>query len=215
MQPTKVRNPRRGTHEARFRVGENRGTVVKYGMATWRNSSIRYGIIAQLLHWLMAGLILVQLLVGRYAAGLDPGIERLVWMSRHKSLGITILALMLLRLGWRLSSPPPPLPSTMPGWERRTAQLTHLCMYALLIIAPVVGWLSASAYGLSINWFGMLLLPDLVAKNPALADELVALHRVLVYTLAGLLLVHIAAALRHALIRRDGLFSRMLPDFSE
>lgn len=157
----------------------------------------------------MAILVVAQIPVGVYAADLPLGIQRLVWISHHKSIGITILALMLMRLVWRWMCPPPGLPATMPRWQRRTAWLTHWALYVLLIGAAMVGWLSVSAYGLSINWFGYGVVPDLIGKNKALADALLILHRLLVWTLVVLIVVHVTAALRHA-VRRDGVMWRIL-----
>lgn len=171
----------------------------------------RYGIVAQLFHWAMAVLLLAQFAIGLYADDLPPGIERLIWMSWHKSLGLTLCVLMLARLAWRWVRPPPPLPENVPHWEQRVAHVTHLSIYALVVAAALVGWLSASARGLSVNWFGIYLVPDLVDKDKALGQVLSGTHQVLVYALAVLLAGHIAAALRHGLIRRDGVFSRMLP----
>jgi cytochrome b561 len=180
-------------------------------MPSLRNSGERYGIIAQALHWLIALLVLVQLVLGVYAAGLPLSLARLQWLSRHKSLGIAILALALLRLAWRLLDRPPPLPGSMPARERRAAVATHRLLYALLILAPLAGWLLASASGLSIEWFGLVRVPDLVPKDPRLVEPLKLAHKVLVALLVLVVVPHFAAALRHALIRRNGVMHRMLP----
>ncbi|MEW5881373.1 MAG: cytochrome b [Pseudomonadota bacterium] len=180
-------------------------------MARWRNSTTSYGIVARSLHWLIAALVLVQLALGLYAANLPVSLARLQWLTRHKSVGLAILALMLLRLAWRLLDPPPPLPAFMPVWERRAALATHRLLYALLVLAPFAGWLYASAAGLSINWFGLFQVPDLVPKDRALAAVFRAAHVGLVAALSVLIALHIAAALRHALVLRDGVFDRMLP----
>jgi len=180
-------------------------------MATVRNTGESYGIISQVLHWLVAVLVLTQLALGLYAANLPVSIARLQWLSRHKSLGLTILALMVLRLAWRSMNRPPTLPASMPRWERRAATTTHWLLYSLLILAPLAGWLHASAAGLSANLFGLFQVPDLVPKNPELSDLLKLGHRICVALLALLLVGHIGAALRHAFIVRDGILQRMLP----
>lgn len=153
----------------------------------------------------------MQLGIGLYVDDLPISIARLQWLSRHKALGFVILALVLARLGWRLVNPAPPLPGSMPGWERRLARLTHWLLYGLLIAAPIAGWLHADAAGLGVNVFGLFTLPDLVAKNPELSEVFHDVHAILVKTLAVLLVLHIAAALRHALWLRDAVFGRMLP----
>lgn len=174
------------------------------------NARQSYGIPAQALHWLVALLVFAQLGLGLYAAGLPLGIARLEWLTRHKSLGIAVLALVLVRLSWRFVSPPPPLPDSMSRLERASAAAVHRLLYVLLIAAPLAGWLYASAAGLSVNWFGLLLLPDLVAKNAARAVLYKTLHQVAVALLALLVAGHAGAALRHALLG-DGVMQRMLP----
>lgn len=170
-----------------------------------------YGIVAQAFHWLVAALVLVQLALGLYAANLLISLARLQWLARHKSLGLAILALVLLRLLWRALNHPPALPTFMPWWERRAASATHWLLYLLLILGPMAGWLYASAAGLSVNWFGLFVLPDLVAKNRALADVFRALHIGLVTLLGLMIAVHVGAALRHAFVLRDRVMYRMLP----
>lgn len=169
-----------------------------------------YDIPARLLHWIVAVLVFAQFGLGLYAAGLPVGIARLQWLSRHKSLGLAVLALVLVRLGWRFFSPPPPLPGGMSGFERKAAATSHWLLYALLVAAPLAGWVYASAAGLSVNWFGLVVMPDLVGRNAGRAPLYKALHQALVALLAFILAGHIGAALRHAL-RRDGVMQRMLP----
>lgn len=180
-------------------------------MAHFRNSGKTYGIIAQAFHWLVAVLVIAQLGLGVYAASLPVGLARLQWLSRHKSLGLAILAVVLLRIAWRRLNRPPPLPGSMPEWERRAALAMHRLLYLLLFLAPLAGWLYASAAGLSVNWFGLVQVPDLVAKDPGLAAVLKQVHRALVAMLALLIAGHAAAALRHALWLGDGIAHRMLP----
>jgi cytochrome b561 len=180
-------------------------------MAQVRNTDESYGILAQALHWLLAVLVFAQLALGLYAAGLPLGIERLRWLSRHKSLGLAVLALVLLRLAWRAASAPPALPASMPQRERGLALATHRLIYLLLVLAPLAGWMQASASGLSVNWFGLFLVPDLVPKGRALAELFRLAHLGCVALLAALVAGHVGAALRHALILRDGVMRRMLP----
>jgi len=184
-------------------------------MVRYRNTELRYGIIAQLFHWLVAVLVFVQATIGLYASDLPVGIARLKWLSRHKAIGVTVLALVLLRLGWRYLNRLPHLPGSMPPWERRAALLTHRMLYALLLLAPISGWLYASAAGLSVTWFGWFRIPDLLAKNTQIAPYFKELHEVLVFTLIPLVVLHVFAALRHAFFRRDGVMGRMLPLWRE
>lgn len=180
-------------------------------MAHFRNSVESYGIIAQAFHWLVAVLVLAQFGIGVYAANLPVSLARLQWLSYHKSLGLGILAFVLLRFAWRAANPPPALPDAMPLWERRVAVATHRLLYLLLVLAPLAGWLYASAAGLSVNWFGLFQVPDLVAKDRQLAEFFKVLHVGLVALIALLLVAHVGGALRHAFVRRDGIMHRMLP----
>lgn len=167
--------------------------------------------MAQSLHWLVAVLILIQFGLGFYAARLPVSLARLQWLSHHKSLGLAILALMLVRLAWRATNRPPPLPDSMPRWQRKAAAAIHGLLYACLLLAPLAGWMHASAAGLSVNWFGLLPVPDLLPKQPEWSEFLKAVHRVSVALLGLLLLGHVGSALRHAFVLRDGIVQRMLP----
>jgi cytochrome b561 len=179
-------------------------------MAHLDDTNESYGVIAQALHWLVAVFVLVQFGLGLYAASLPVSLARLQWLSRHKSLGLAILALMILRLGWRSMNLPPALPDSMPCWERRAAASTHWLLYLLLVLAPLAGWLHASAAGLSVNWFGVVQIPDLLPKNPELSELFKQAHRFCVALLGLLLVGHVGAALRHACVLRDGVLHRML-----
>ncbi len=176
----------------------------------WRNSIGGYGIIAQCFHWFIAALVLTQIGIGVYVNDLPFSLERLRWMTRHKSVGILILALFVMRVVWRWLDPPPQLPSFMPLWERRAALITHWLMYALAIPAALIGWLHASAAGLGASFFGLFPIPEPIPKNAELSEVLEVVHAWLVWSLAAVLALHVTAALRH-LQRRDGVFGRMLP----
>jgi cytochrome b561 len=163
------------------------------------------------LHWLVACFILMQFILGLYAASLPLSLARLQWLSTHKSFGITLLALIVMRALWRWANPPPPLPVGMSRTEQLAARLVHGALYLVPLLAILAGWLYASATGLSVNWFGLILVPDLMAKNASLAPLFKGLHQALVALLALLVLAHVAAALRHAFILKDGLLQRMWP----
>lgn len=176
----------------------------------WRNSAERYGIIAQGFHWIIAAAISAQISLGLYVHGLPLSLERLRWVSRHKSLGLLILALFLLRLAWRGVDRAPRLPALMSAAERHLAAATHWLLYVLAITAAVFGWLHASAAGLGASFFGLFPIPALMSKHIELSKPFEVIHAGLVWTLAAVLVLHIGAALRH-LWRRDGVFGRMLP----
>lgn len=176
-----------------------------------RNTIDRYGSVAQSLHWVIVALVAVQIVLGIIGADLPVGMERLVTLSRHKSLGMTIFALMLLRLGWRLVNPVPALPVQIPRLEQRLARATHWTFYALLLAMPVVGWISSSASNLTVSWFGLFTFPDLVDTDKELATSAKALHRAMAWTLMALVSLHAAAALRHHFLLKDSVLARMLP----
>ncbi len=161
------------------------------------------------LHWLLALMILGSLGVGLYMSDLPPSLQRLKLYNWHKWAGVTILSLSALRLLWRLlHKPPPDLP--MPAWQAKAAHFLHKAMYALFFIVPLTGWAYSSAAGFPVVWFGVLPLPNFVpVGDKALAEAIKPLHMIAAFTLGGIVLVHIAAALKHQLIDRDGLLARM------
>lgn len=168
----------------------------------------RYTATAIALHWLLAAAILASLFVGNFMSDLPVSPLRLKLVNWHKWAGITILALSLLRLAWRLTHhPPPDVP--MARWQRNAAHATHFAMYVLFFAVPLAGWAYSSAAGFAVVWFGVLSLPDFVAPDKALAASLKPLHALLAYTLAALVAVHVAAALKHRLVDHDGLLARM------
>jgi cytochrome b561 len=175
-----------------------------------RNTPGRYGSVAQALHWLVVVLLIGQVAVGKIAHEMPDGFDKLVLLARHKSFGITILALAALRLAWRLVDRPPPLPP-MPGWQRLASRATHGALYALLFAMPVSGWLMSSASNYPVSWFGLVQLPDFVAPDRGLKHLLEEVHETLATALIALAALHVAAALKHHFVDRDGLLWRMLP----
>ncbi len=175
-----------------------------------RNNSFRYGSVAQGLHWVIVILLVVQITLASMAHDLPLGLDKLVLLARHKSVGITIFALALVRLSWRLYDRPPP-PPPMPRWQLVVAHANHWALYALLFAMPVTGWMMSSASNFPVSWFGLVQLPDLVAPDRDLKETLHDVHGALARTLVALALLHIAAALKHHFFDRDGLLMRMLP----
>lgn len=179
------------------------------------STSTRYSLPAILMHWLL-GLGLIGLLAfGWYMTGLPFSPTKLKYINWHKWAGVTILLLSALRLFWRLSHVPPALPKAMsdamPRWQQLAHHGVHHLLYVLFFAVPLLGWAYSSAAGFPIVWFGMWELPDFVDADPALAEALKPWHMVTAYTLAALIVLHIAAALKHQFIDRDGLLRRMLP----
>ena len=175
----------------------------------------RYSPVAILLHWVLGLAILGMFGVGVYMTDLPFSPWRLKLYNWHKWAGVTILALSVLRLMWRLTHRPPALPQVvalgMPAWQTRAYHATHHVMYALFFVVPLIGWAYSSAAGFPIVWFGQIPLPDLLPVNKEFAALIKPLHEISAFALVGLAGLHIAAALKHQLIDRDSLLQRMLP----
>jgi cytochrome b561 len=175
-----------------------------------KNTLTRYGAVAQLFHWVIVVLIVTQFVLAKRADGLSP-VAKIGVLATHKSVGITILALAVLRLAWRLFNPVPQAPATTPRWQTRAAKVSHFLLYALLFIQPVLGWLMSSARSFSVSYFGLFTLPDFIEPNRAAYERLHDLHEAMAWTLAAVALIHIAAALKHHFLDRDDVLRRMLP----
>lgn len=171
----------------------------------------RYSSPAIVLHWLMALLIAGLLALGLYMTGLSLSPEKLKLYSWHKWAGVAAFLLAAARLAWRVRNPAPALPASMPPLTRLAAHAGHGLLYVLMFAIPLSGWLMSSAKGFQTVWFGVLPLPDLVAKDRELGDLLQSLHWALNMILLATLGLHVAAALKHHFIDRDGVLSRMLP----
>lgn len=171
----------------------------------WRNTASRYGFIAGSLHWVIVAGIVAQYFLAEAAEDSEGASAGAIGaMDVHSSLGITILALALLRLVWRLIDPPPAWPTTMKRYEVLLARTAHILFYALLFAIPLSGWALSSAEGDSLRYFGLFDLPALTPGSGESAEELLEeVHEVLFNTLLGVALLHIAAALRHWYVDRD------------
>lgn len=170
---------------------------------------VQFTPLQRALHWVMAICILAMLFVGvGMVSTLDPVYLTLV--SLHKPLGIVILLLALLRLivRWRYGAPP--LPRDMPEPMKLAAKLSHVAFYALMIVMPLLGWAMLSAADYPVVFAGMNL-PAILPPNPELHSMLWNAHRFLAFCFFALILLHLAAALFHALIRRDGVYEAMAP----
>lgn len=167
--------------------------------------------MAQSLHWLIVLLVLLQFVVGFYAQPLPLGIERLKLLTFHKSLGLTVFGLAILRLLWRLYTPAPKLPPDMQPMQRFLAHFSHVALYGLLFALPILGWLTSNASNLTVRWFYLFNLPNLVAPDRDLARITRELHDLGAWCLLLLVCLHVAAAFWHEFARHDGVLRRMLP----
>lgn len=184
-------------------------------MTSFHTGSPRYTLVAIVFHWLLGVLLIGLFAVGLYMADLPFSPIRLKLYNWHKWAGITVLVLSLLRLLWRLSHEPPTLPPAialaMPKWQHWAHHGTHAVLYVLFFLVPLIGWAYSSAAGFSIVWFGVLPLPDFVPVDKALAELIKPWHKLSAFALMGLVALHIAAALKHHFVDRDGLLTRMRP----
>lgn len=163
------------------------------------------------LHWLIALLVFAGWGLGMYMHDLPASPTKVELVSWHKWIGVTVFLLALARAAWRATHAPPPLPGTTAPWQARAARASHLLFYVLLLAMPLSGWLMSSAKGFQTVWFGVVPIPDLLEKNKALGELLEEVHETLAWTLAALVALHVAAALKHHFVDRDGVLRRMLP----
>jgi cytochrome b561 len=164
-----------------------------------------YTRTAVILHWLIGVCVLAQITLGLWMITIPktpPGV-RAGWFNVHKSIGITLAVLILLRLAWRLFHRPPPLPATMPAWERGAAQVNHWLLYACMIVMPISGYLGSSFTKYPIFYFG-IKLPQWAWDSPTLKDLCSQVHLTTVIVLIALVVIHIAAAIKHWFVDRDG-----------
>lgn len=172
-----------------------------------REAYDRYSNVSILLHWLIAGLVVANIVI---AFAMEDNRGLFPW---HKSIGIGVLLLTLLRIGWRLVNPWPPLPERMAAWEKAFARFTHVAFYVMLLAVPLLGWATVSAGQRGTGeLFGFLPWFDLpVAKSRDLRDSLGEAHETAVWITLVLVALHVAGALKHHLFDRDAVLHRMLP----
>ncbi|MFW2341154.1 cytochrome b [Brevundimonas sp.] len=177
-------------------------------MAEPRN---RYSQVSLILHWLIALMVIGQiaLIMAHDATEGDLSRSFVMW---HKSVGLSILVLTLVRLGWRIANPAIPLPAEMPRWQKNLARVTHLLFYGVLIGMPLGGWAASSAAGRDIDWFGLFNWPLLpIPGGREAAGRFMDMHELGAKILYVLLALHILGALKHHFVDRDNVLHRMLP----
>jgi cytochrome b561 len=177
-----------------------------------REPPLRYGAVSRAFHWITVALVLTAAGFGLWIAHARPDDEafKLTLYNIHESIGVTIWAVTLARLAWRVSHPPPPLPADLPRALVFAARTNHTAFYVWLLSMPVVGFVATNAWGFPLTWFGLIPLPDPVGKNIPLAETLTFIHRLMAWSLIGMIALHVTAALWHQFIRRDGTLRKML-----
>lgn len=176
-----------------------------------KNTESTYGSVAKTFHWLIFLLVAALLTVGFLMTGMDASPDKFKIYGLHKSFGILVLALMALRLGWRLINISPTLPDNMRRIEKLGAHAAHWALYALIIAMPLSGWMMSSASGFPVSVFGLAPLPDLVAADKVLKGILCDAHELLAYAIIALVTLHALAALLHHFYHKDNVLRRMLP----
>jgi len=174
--------------------------------------SASYTAIARTLHWLVAGLIVSQYVIAELAeqaAHSNSAVQQLGLLANHKSVGMTIFGLAILRILWRLFNRPPVLPSTMSIWQTRASSTVHVVLYGFLLAMPLTGWLMSSASAYSVSWFNVFVFPDLIVADEANAQWLENIHEWLAEALFIMALLHIVAALKHHYLDKDDVLNRM------
>jgi cytochrome b561 len=170
----------------------------------------RYDNVAVALHWILVVGILCQIALGLYLNEVPRGTPaRTVWVNFHKSVGITLGVLILFRLYWRLAHRPPPLPDAMPRWERVAARLNHALLYACMVGLPVAGYIASNFSKFGIKYFNVVELKPWGVDDRRVYEIFNGTHKVLAVVFVALIALHVAAALKHVAIDRDGLLRRM------
>lgn len=183
-------------------------------MSRIQNTEDRYGMVAIVLHWSMALLIIGLAALGLYMTALpDAGFntKKIALILYHKEFGLLALVLFALRLGWRVTQVLPKLAEHLPDWQMIGARFVHLCFYGLMFALPMTGWLMSSAAGIPVSGFGFFMLPDFIHRSDYLFARLIDIHKWLGYALILLIAVHMGAALRHHFLLKDDTLRRMLP----
>ena len=171
----------------------------------------RYGGVAQTFHWLVVALVVLQAVLALVLPSVLPNGGGGTLAAWHFSVGSTVLVVMLLRLGWRLTHTPPGPPEDLSRPVQLLSRATHWGMYGLLLLAPVLGWVAGNAFGATVRVAGLVPLPALVAENKALGEQVGAAHQVVVFSFLALVALHLAGNAYHAWVKKDGVVRRMLP----
>lgn len=175
------------------------------------NTAERWGSVSIALHWTIAGLVLlVQVPAGITMEALGPGTLQNVLYNIHKNTGLIIFALAVVRLGWRWSHPVPMLPADLPSWQAKTARTTHALLYIVLFSMPITGFLYTAMGGFPVPLFMLYDLAQLVPENKPVAEAFQLAHLTLQWVLYAVVVLHVAGALQHHLLRKDFVLRRML-----
>jgi cytochrome b561 len=169
-----------------------------------------YGITAKVFHWLIVALLVMQYPIGWLMPNVQRGAQPGSAMVFHISFGLTILALIVIRFGWRVTHPVAP-ESSLPSWQRLTSEAVHWLLYALVLATTITGWLFASFRGWSLTYFFLVPLPMLASESASSVRSIDGWHQIMEWSLLVMIGVHVAAAMTHLVLYRDRVMQRMLP----
>lgn len=172
-------------------------------------ATFSYGTVAKILHWLIAAILVGQFSLGSLMPDIKRGMQPGTAMHTHIAIGIVVLALVVVRLAWRVTHPVPPEPE-LPRWQRNASSAVHWLLYLLVLMTTLSGWFFASARGWSLTFFGFFPLPGLVAQGSRVGRALGEIHEGVVWVLLAVVGLHVLAALVHAFVYRDAVMQRML-----
>lgn len=194
-----------------------------------KSTATSYNSLAKFLHWSMAIVVIVAIILGIMIGnfgwlpvkGVLDGLSAITGSKigplknqlydLHRSFGALVLAMVALRIAWRIISPPPPLPETVTAFQRAASHAVHSIIYICLVSMPILGWLGTSLYGAKIKVFGLFVLPEIVAKDRASSGIVLDIHGWLGLAFAVVIAMHIGAALMHHFVHKDDILKRMLP----
>ncbi len=175
-------------------------------------TATRYTGPAIALHWIVSIAVLTMIGLGLYMVEIPRGTpERGVFYNLHKSIGVTLAVVILVRLWWRAKNPPPPLPSSMPAWQVTASKISHALLYMCLVVMPIAGFSASQFTKYGVTYFGLFKIPPMGMENKEIYELLQGVHQMTAKVLIVLLVIHVAAALKHLVIDKDGVFQRMLP----
>lgn len=173
------------------------------------NGPESFGWVSRVIHWAMAAGILGMLALGTYIEGMEVSLDNLWLYALHKSVGLTLLVLVLVRIAWHRVSPPPAPLGGVAAWQMRIAKGAHWALYLLMVVVPVTGWLGSAATGLDVLWWGWVV-PRVAPVSEGLAEGLLLAHAVLTKALMAVVVLHLAGALWRAFGHGDGTLRRMV-----
>ena len=176
-----------------------------------RQRTQRYDIVSIGLHWLTAILVVVQVTIALIMTSLASGPAQNAFFYTHKSLGITLLLVVVFRVLWKILYPWPPLPSDVPHGQVMLSRTIHLLLYLTLLVMAISGYVFTAAGGYPVPFFGIAQLGGLIGKNPDLSEWLETVHVLSQWVLYALVSLHVLGAFYHLLVRKDGVFQRMWP----